>query len=75
MPIFQTQTVSFRQELPQAVHNLLTDTINVTGFNGGLAPNVVPSEVSANLDCRLLPGTTPEAMLARLRTLLRSPSP
>jgi acetylornithine deacetylase/succinyl-diaminopimelate desuccinylase-like protein len=52
---------------------LLTDTINVTGFNGGLAPNVVPSEVSANLDCRLLPGTTPEAMLARLRTLVPDP--
>ncbi|MDP2310729.1 MAG: M20/M25/M40 family metallo-hydrolase [Pseudomonadota bacterium] len=52
---------------------LLTDTINVTGFNGGLAPNVVPSEVSANLDCRLLPGTTPAAMLARLRELVPDP--
>lgn len=52
---------------------LLTDTIHVTGFNGGLAPNVVPSEVSANLDCRLLPGTTPDAMLARLRELVPDP--
>ncbi|MFN7147191.1 MAG: M20/M25/M40 family metallo-hydrolase, partial [Myxococcota bacterium] len=49
---------------------LLTDTIHVTGFQGGLAPNVVPSEVSANLDCRLLPGTTPDAMLERLRKLV-----
>ncbi len=53
---------------------LLTDTIHVTGFNGGLAPNVVPSEVSANLDCRLLPGTTPDAMLARLRALVPDPN-
>lgn len=29
MPIFQTQTTSFKQELPQAVHNLLTDTIKI----------------------------------------------
>lgn len=27
--IFQTQTLSFKQELPQAVHNLLTDTIKL----------------------------------------------
>ncbi len=53
---------------------LLTDTINVTGFNGGLAPNVVPSEVSANLDCRLLPGTSPEGMLARLQALVPDPN-
>ena len=29
MPIFQTQTTSFKQELPQAVHNLLVDTIKI----------------------------------------------
>lgn len=29
MPIFQTQTTSFKQELPQAVHNLLIDTIKI----------------------------------------------
>ncbi len=49
---------------------LLTNTLHVTGFNGGLAPNVVPSEVSANLDCRLLPGTTPDEMLATLHELV-----
>lgn len=27
--IFQTQTLSFKAELPQAVHNLLTDTIKL----------------------------------------------
>jgi hypothetical protein len=29
MAIFQTQTISFRQEMLQAVHNLLTDTIKM----------------------------------------------
>lgn len=49
---------------------LLTDTINITGFSGGQQPNVVPSEVSANLDCRLLPGTTPDDMLAKLTRIV-----
>jgi acetylornithine deacetylase/succinyl-diaminopimelate desuccinylase-like protein len=45
----------------------VTDTCQVTGFSGvGSSPNVVPGEVSAVLDCRLLPGTTPAAMKARL---------
>lgn len=40
----------------------VTDTVNLTGYGGALAPNVVPSEVWANLDARLLPGTDPEAL-------------
>lgn len=47
----------------------IIDTINVTGFGGAHEPNVVPSEVWANLDCRLLPGTKPEAMLERIKNL------
>lgn len=34
MPIFQTQTLSFRQEMLQAVHNLLTDTIKMALYTG-----------------------------------------
>ena len=45
----------------------LIDTINVTGLDtGDHQPNVVPSEASALLDIRLLPGTRPEQVLARL---------
>lgn len=69
---------------PQAVHRLLrkrllaqpatramlTDTVNLTGFSGARQPNVVPSEVAATLDCRLLPGASPEALLAELRGLV-----
>jgi acetylornithine deacetylase/succinyl-diaminopimelate desuccinylase-like protein len=47
------------------------DTVHLTGVRGAQAPNVVPSEVVAQYDCRLLPGTAPEAHLARLQELVR----
>jgi acetylornithine deacetylase/succinyl-diaminopimelate desuccinylase-like protein len=53
-----------------AGRGLLTDTITVTGYGGGTEPNVAPTEAWATLDCRLLPGTTPEMMLAKLRALV-----
>lgn len=49
----------------------LHDTIHLTGFGGASEPNVVPSMVWAQYDCRLLPGTRPEDMLARLRRAVR----
>ncbi|MBK7857019.1 MAG: M20/M25/M40 family metallo-hydrolase [Archangiaceae bacterium] len=46
----------------------ITDTCQVTGYSGiGTSVNVVPSEVYANVDCRLLPGTSADAMLAELK--------
>lgn len=39
MPIYQTQTVSFKQELPQAVHNLLTDTIKLALYTSSATLN------------------------------------
>ena len=49
----------------------LTNTCQVTGFEGkGSAPNVIPSEVAAIVDCRVLPGTAPETLLAELKVLL-----
>ncbi|MCU0697436.1 MAG: M20/M25/M40 family metallo-hydrolase [Myxococcaceae bacterium] len=50
----------------------ITNTCQVTGFDGkGSAPNVIPSQVSAIIDCRLLPGTTPEAVLEELKGLVK----
>jgi hypothetical protein len=34
MAIFQTQTLSFRQEMLQGVHDLLTDTLNMALYTG-----------------------------------------
>jgi acetylornithine deacetylase/succinyl-diaminopimelate desuccinylase-like protein len=53
---------------------VLTDTINITNLSAGVSPNVVPGEASAVLDCRILPGTTPEAMLERVRGIVADPS-
>ena len=49
---------------------VLTNTINVTGFGGADAPNVVPSAVFAQLDVRMLPGVTSDQMLAELGDLV-----
>ena len=51
----------------------MTDTVNVTGFGGADEPNVVPAEVWAQLDCRLLPGHKPMELLAELKTLVADP--
>lgn len=48
----------------------ITDTIHITGLEGANEPNVVPSQVSALLDCRLLPGTTADAHLALIASLV-----
>jgi acetylornithine deacetylase/succinyl-diaminopimelate desuccinylase-like protein len=51
----------------------ITNTINVTGFGGAKEPNVLPSEVWALLDVRLLPGTSSDEMLARLGRAIDDP--
>ena len=37
----------------------LINTVHLTGLEGSNAPNVVPAEVYAILDCRILPGVDP----------------
>lgn len=55
-----------------ATRAAITNTCQVTGFEGkGSAPNVIPSQVAAIIDCRLLPGTTPELVLAELKELTK----
>jgi carboxypeptidase PM20D1 len=57
-----------------ATRAALTDTINITGFEAGNGSvNVVPSVARATLDCRLLPGTTPEAMKAQVARIIDDP--
>ena len=51
-------------------HAVLIDTVHITGMEGANEPNVVPSEVSALLDCRLLPGTDPNEFLNSLREMV-----
>ena len=48
---------------------LLHNTASATVVRGGHAHNVIPGEVSVDLDCRLLPGFGPEDVSHELRAL------
>lgn len=50
---------------------LFHNTVNVTMVRGGEKINVIPSEISAEIDGRLLPGFLPEDMFAELRSILQ----
>jgi acetylornithine deacetylase/succinyl-diaminopimelate desuccinylase-like protein len=49
---------------------LLHNTVNATVLHGSDKFNVIPSEVSVELDVRLLPGFKPEDMIAELRQII-----
>jgi acetylornithine deacetylase/succinyl-diaminopimelate desuccinylase-like protein len=48
---------------------LLHNTVSATILSGGEKINVIPDEVTVELDCRLLPGFSPEQAFAELRAL------
>ncbi len=50
---------------------LLHNTASATVLAGGEKINVIPGEVSLEIDCRLLPGFTPQDVFAELRKLSR----
>jgi acetylornithine deacetylase/succinyl-diaminopimelate desuccinylase-like protein len=49
--------------------SILHNTANVTKVHGGDKENVVPEQVTAFLDCRLVPGQKPEDVIQELREL------
>jgi acetylornithine deacetylase/succinyl-diaminopimelate desuccinylase-like protein len=49
---------------------LLHDTIAITRIDGGSAINVLPANASADVDIRLLPDETPDAMTAKVKETL-----
>ncbi len=49
---------------------MVRDTVAPTRLQAGSATNVIPSEAFAWIDGRLLPGRTPEAFVADLRTIV-----
>lgn len=50
-----------------AIAALLSDTVSPTQLNAGYSGNVVPASATATLDCRLLPDTQSDELLAWLR--------
>ena len=49
---------------------MLHNTATATVLRAGQKTNVIPSLAEAEIDCRILPGQTPESLLAELRPIL-----
>lgn len=56
--------------LGELLDSLLRNTVSPNIIHGGDKVNVIPSEIVVDLDGRLLPGYTPDDMIAELHTLL-----
>lgn len=54
-------------------NSMLRDSIAPTMLQAGIRANVVPSEARANLNIRLLPGDTIDALIAELKKLVDDP--
>jgi len=52
----------------------LTNTISITSLQGSNKTNIIPSQATAELDCRLLPGWTIDRWLAQVRGIVNDPS-
>jgi len=51
-------------------NSILRDTISLTILQGGSKINVIPSESTASLDCRLIPGSSKEDFLKEVKKRL-----
>ena len=49
---------------------IVRDTISLTILRGGIKENVIPSESTATLDCRLIPGSSKENFLKEIKRRL-----
>ncbi len=56
-------------ENAQYFEPLLHNTVNATIVRGGNKVNVIPSEITVELDSRLLPGFGPEDLIAEIRQI------
>ncbi len=56
------------------LHAMLANTIALTELHAGQQPNVRPDRAEAVLDCRLLPGTDPDAFIEQLRQQASEPA-
>lgn len=52
----------------------LTNTISITSLKGSNKTNIIPTEASAELDCRLLPGWTIDRWVEHIRGIIDDPS-
>jgi acetylornithine deacetylase/succinyl-diaminopimelate desuccinylase-like protein len=71
-PVLTNSVLNLLGERGRLFHPLLHNTVSATILHGVDKVNVIPSEVSVELDGRLLPGYHPEDMIAELRQIIDS---
>ncbi len=56
--------------LASELRAITRDTVTPTGLRAGVKTNVIPSSAEATLDCRTLPGTSADDLVAEMRRAL-----
>ncbi|MFZ5824968.1 MAG: M20/M25/M40 family metallo-hydrolase [Bacillota bacterium] len=69
-PALTDRLMGMLKEKGDIFRPLVRNTASPTIIRGGEKINVHPSRIDLDLDCRLLPGFTPEEMIAELRPLV-----
>jgi len=69
-PMLANSVVKLLGERGRTFYPLIHNTVSPTILHGSSKVNVIPGEVSVELDGRLLPGFKPEDMLAELRPIV-----
>jgi acetylornithine deacetylase/succinyl-diaminopimelate desuccinylase-like protein len=64
---------AFLAALVEEIGPLLRNTISITVLDGAPSTNIIPTEASADLDCRLLPGEDPNRFIATLADVIDDP--
>jgi acetylornithine deacetylase/succinyl-diaminopimelate desuccinylase-like protein len=64
------RAATLHPELPSILGPLRGSTVSPTMISASSAVNVIPGRAELRLDCRVLPGTAPEELLADLRGCL-----
>ena len=69
-PFLTNRILGLLGDISQYFDPLLHNTVNATIVRGGEKINVIPSEITVELDGRLLPGFSADDMLTELRQLI-----
>lgn len=71
--IFKSVIISTYEASPNGAA-LVNNTIAPTMVNSGIKENVLPTQASATINFRLLPGTTTDMMLSHLKKTINNPN-
>jgi len=69
-PVFTTSIIKLLGDRGRIFYPLFHNTVSPTILHGSTKINVIPAEISVELDGRLLPGFTPQDMLNELRPIV-----